>query len=545
VTRQAADLVVLEAKVKTMDRRGRTGDAVAVKDGRVAAIGTTPDLRRLVDAKTVVVQGRGRTVVPGFIYAHTHWGLTAQTLALAIDCGTPPVQTIADIIAQGRAALARTPPGQWLLLQGSTFQDHYLREGRFPTRADLDRVSTEHPVLYRASLHELIVNSRALQVSGITRDTPDPPGARIGRDPETGEPTGVLAEMYGSLPLPKPTPDDLTRSLRRVALEHMLRNGVTSAQEIWDSPEVLRAQARLVGAREAPIRLTAYGWVPLAGSLETLLTRRVEDVEIERDWVELSGVKLFADGGTSSYTAAFHEAYPGRPGHLGSLNYTDEELEELVGTAHRAGAQILVHACGDRAQDQVLRTFEKVAPDSPRERPHRIEHCGNTLWDDERAAWCRRVGVSPVPNCEFIYNYGEFWQGALGPSRARRCVPLRSMLDAGFEVAGTADTTGGALITLNPLHNMWRAVTRRTFRNRIIDPDERISIDEALTMYTRSAAIAGGYGGSRGTLEVGKLGDLLVLSADLDGIGPDDLRAVRVTHTVVDGRVVFSEDGEG
>ncbi|HEY8200235.1 MAG TPA: amidohydrolase family protein, partial [Actinomycetota bacterium] len=150
MTRQAADLVVLEAKVKTMDRRGRTGDAVAVKDGRVAAIGTTPDLRRLVDAKTVVVQGRGRTVVPGFIYAHTHWGLTAQTLALAIDCGTPPVQTIADIIAQGRAALARTPPGQWLLLQGSTFQDHYLREGRFPTRADLDRVSTEHPVLYRA-----------------------------------------------------------------------------------------------------------------------------------------------------------------------------------------------------------------------------------------------------------------------------------------------------------------------------------------------------------------------------------------------------------
>jgi predicted amidohydrolase YtcJ len=119
------------------------------------------------------------------------------------------------------------------------------------------------------------------------------------------------------------------------------------------------------------------------------------------------------------------------------------------------------------------------------------------------------------------------------------------MLDAGFEVAGTADTTGGALITLNPLHNMWRAVTRTTFRDRVIDPDERISIDEALTMYTRSAAIAGGYGESRGTLEVGKLGDLVVLSADLDRVVPDELRDVRVTHTVAGGRLVFSVDDTG
>ena len=274
-----------------------------------------------------------------------------------------------------------------------------------------------------------------------------------------------------------------------------------------------------------------------------MLSGQVEGVEPEPDWIELSGVKLFADGGTSSYTAAFHDAYPGRPGHVGALCYSDAEMEALIGTAHQAGAQILVHACGDRAQDQVLRAFEKMAPRGQSDRPHRIEHGGNTLWDEARAAWCRRAGVSPVPNCEFIYNYGEFWQGALGPARARRCVPLRSMLDAGFEVAGTADTTGGALITLNPLHNMWRAVTRTTFRGRVIDPDERITVDEALTMYTRSAAIAGGHGGSRGTLEVGKLGDLVVLSADLDAIRPDELQAVRVTHTVVDGRVVFSEDG--
>src|SRR5262249_14208885 len=311
MSRVAADLVVLDAKVRTMDRRGTTSEAVAVKDGRVAAIGSTPDVRRGVDSRTVGIEGRGHTVAPGFIYAHTHWGLTAQTLALAIDCSTPPVQTIADIITTGRAAAARTPTGQWLLLQGSTFQDHYLREARFPTRAELDQVSTVHPVLYRASLHEFVVNTRALEVSGITRDTPDPPGARIGRDPGTGEPTGVLAGRSAALPLPKPTADDLVRSLRRVAHEHMLRNGVTSVQEIWDSLDVLRAQAQLIRSREVPLRLTAYGWVPLAGTVATILKGRVEGLEIEPNWVELGGVKLFSGGGASSYTAAVHGAYPG------------------------------------------------------------------------------------------------------------------------------------------------------------------------------------------------------------------------------------------
>jgi predicted amidohydrolase YtcJ len=266
----------------------------------------------------------------------------------------------------------------------------------------------------------------------------------------------------------------------------------------------------------------------------------VDGVETEPDWLELRGVKLFADGGTSSYTAAFHQDYPSRPGHAGKLSYDDAEMEDLIGTAHRAGVQILVHACGDRAQDQVLRAFEKVAAGSPPERPHRMEHLGNTLWDGDRAAWCRRAGVLPAPNCEFIWNYGEFWPGALGADRARKCVPLRSMLDAGFEVPGTADTTGGALVTLSPLHNMWRAVTRKTFRDRVIDPEERISIGEALTMYTRSAAIAGGCGASRGTLEKGKLGDLVMLSTDVDRITPDELEDVRVAHTVVGGQVVFS-----
>jgi predicted amidohydrolase YtcJ len=278
--------------------------------------------------------------------------------------------------------------------------------------------------------------------------------------------------------------------------------------------------------------------VPLAGSLEAIAAGDLGGVEAEADWFEVGGVKLFADGGTSSHTAAFYEDYTDAPGSRGELTYELDELAAMIATAQGASAQVMVHAAGDRAQDQMLDAVERAGGATEAFR-HRIEHGANTAWTAARAEKARRLGVIPVPNPGFIRTYGDFWETALG-ERAIGRIPLKSLFEAGVPVAGNADTTGGDPALLNPLHNMWCAMTRRTITDRLVDPEERLSVDQALTMYTRLAAYVGHSEASRGTLETGKLADIVVLSHAVDDVQPEDFREMRVDHTIIDGRLAYT-----
>jgi predicted amidohydrolase YtcJ len=536
---ESPDLLVIGGDVRTMDPRRPRAQALAARDGRIVAIGSTLELEGLRGARTETIDAHGATVLPGLIDAHGHFGHVARSMAGAVDCRTPPVGAIADILDRAASRARAVPPGTWILLQGTTFQDELIADGRFPTPAELTAVSTEHPIVYRSSLHHVVANRRALADAGIDATTVEPPGAHIERDPATGEPTGVLAEMFDRLPIPPATEAQLAESIHRVAWEHYLAHGVTSIQEIWDSVEPMRLLARAIRVREIPLRVRGLGWVPLAGTVAEVASGAIGDVPLERDWFEGGAVKLFADGGTSSHTAAFYEEYLDAPGRRGALSYELGELAELIAEAQKAGAQVAVHAAGDLAQDITLAAFE-LAGTTPQAglRP-RIEHGANTAWTARRAEWCGRLGVLPVPNLGFIHNYGEFWPRSLGERRSRDCVPLRSLLDAGFQVPGTSDTTGGDPRLLNPFHNIWCAVTRETFAGRTIDPDQRISREEGLSMYTRFAAHAGHWETSRGTLAPGMLADVVVLSQSLDEVSDGDLGAVTVAQTVVDGRLVY------
>lgn len=532
-----ADLVIVNGDVRTM-AGDETQQALAIRDGRIVFTGTTQAVRELSGPKTEVIDARGNTVLPGFIDAHCHWGLAAKTMATSVYVGTPPLRSLAELIELGRARAAATPPGEWVLLQGSAFQNDFIADRRFPGLAELDQISMEHPVLYRAALHTVVLNRRGLEVSYIDADTTPPPGCEIELDPQTGHPTGVLQEMWGYLPLPVPDADTIRAGLASLAREHLLRHGVTTVHEIWDSAQVLGVQSELVAAREVPLRVNAYGWVPLGGTIERICGGVIGGVTTDPDWFRLKGVKLFADGGTSSRTAALSEDYCDKPGARGELTYSDDELGDLIATAERAGVQIMVHAAGDRSYDQVLRLYEAVGVSSYTDRgPHRIEHCGNHSWTDEFAQRCLRLGVLPVPNVSFISNYGEVWPRSLGAARTERMVPLRSMFDAGLPVPGTSDTTGGALIGMSPMHNIWRAVTRRSYSGGPVSPDEAISLDQALTMYTRNGALAAGDLATRGTLERGKLGDVVLLSRCLSDVPDDELGTVAVDATVVGGLV--------
>ena len=536
----AVELLIVGGDVRTMDPRHPRAQALALAAGGVLAVGDEADLRRLRGPETQVLDARGASVLPGLIDAHGHFGHVARSMATAVDCRTPPNRSIDDILDRAHERADAVPPGTWILLQGTTFQDELLEDHRFPSPVQLSAVSPVHPIVYRSSLHHLVLNSRALHDAGLDADTPTPAGAHIERDPETGSPTGVVAEMFDRLPIPAATEEQLVASIERTAWDHYLANGVTSIQEIWDSAYVMELIARAQRAGELPLRVRGLGWVPLAGTVQEVASGRIGEVALRSGWLEGGGVKLFVDGGTSSYTAAFYEAYLDAPGR-GALNHELGELVQMISTAQAAGAQVGVHACGDLALDLTLAAFELAGTTPASGLRPRIEHGANTTWTPARSEWCERLGVLPVANLGFIHNYGEFWPRSLGEERSRNCVPLRTLLDTGFPVPGTSDTTGGDPRLLNPFHNMWCAVTRKTFTGRVIDPDQRITPDEALVMYTRNAAHAGHWEGSRGMLAPGMLGDAIVLDRPLEGITGEELGEVKVAHTIVAGELVYSE----
>ncbi len=536
---EPAQIMVLGGDVRTMDPSAPRVEALAARAGRVVALGSAAELEPLRGPRTVVIDAQGATVTPGLIDAHGHFGHVARSMATAVDCRTPPVRSIADILARAGERARSVAPGTWILLQGTTFQDELLTERRFPTPRELSDVSADRPIVYRSSIHHLVVNRCALELAGIDRDTPEPPSARIERDSD-GAPTGVLAEMFDRFPIPKPTEGELADSIADVAWRHYLANGVTSIQEIWDSAQVMRLFGRAVREREIPMRVRGFGWVPLAGSLQDVASGAVADVPLVTDWFEGGGVKLFVDGGTSAHTAAFYEEYLDAPGQRGALSFELGELAEHIRDSHRAGAQVALHAAGDLAQDISLAAFDLAGVRADDDLRPRIEHGANTAWQAWRTEWCKRLGVLPVPNIGFIYNYGEFWPRSLGDRRSRACVPLRALLEEGLRVPGTSDTTGGDPRLLNPFHNMWCGMTRRTFVGRTIDPDQRITREQALAMYTRFAAHAGFWEGSRGTLELGKLADVVVLERAMDELADEDFDQLRVAHTIVNGELVYS-----
>jgi hypothetical protein len=532
-----ADLLLI-GDVRTMQPDGARAHALAVGEGRILALGEAHELSSLRGPDTVVLDVGTSTILPGLIDAHGHFGHVARSMVGAVDCRTPPVGSVADILERATARARELPAGSWILLQGTTFQDELLAERRFPTPDELNAVSPDHPIVYRSSIHHLVVNRCALALAGIDRDTAEPASARIERD-SGGEPTGVLAEMFDHLPIPPSTEPELTESISRVAWEDYLANGVTSVQEIWDSASLMRMFGSAVASGEIPLRVRGLGWVPLAGSVAEVASGAIGDAPLTPGWFEGGGVKLFVDGGTSAHTAAFYEEYLDAPGRRGALGYELEQLTAHIAEAHAAGAQVALHAAGDLAQDISLAAFELAGVRPELDLRPRIEHGANTAWNGWRSDWCKRLGVLPVPNLGFIYNYGEFWPRSLG-KRGENCVPLRTLFDSGFPVPSSSDTTGGDPRLLNPFHNMWCAIARRTFAGRTIDPGQRISREQALAMYTRHAAHAGFWERSRGTLQPGMLADIAVLDRNLDEVADEDFEQVRVDHTVVDGRIVYS-----
>ena len=531
-----ADLVLVGGRVWTVNESRPEAEAVACRGGRIVAVGTTAEVRRWVGAGTRVVELGGRRVVPGFNDAHVHFLTGGQHLASVQlrDARTPEV--FRDRV---RDFAARLPKGRWVL--GGDWDHENWVPPRLPARQLIDAVTPDHPVFVnRLDGHMALANSLALKLAGVTRETPDPPGGTIVRD-ERGEPTGVLKDAAMAAVdrvIPAPGPDEIAEALR-AAMRYAAEQGVTSVHDMSASPEVLAAYQRLLAAGELKVRVYALQPLPRWERLAAVGLR----AGFGNEKLKIGGLKGFADGSLGSTTALFFAPYLDDPRTSGLPS--DEMFPEgrMLGNilgADRAGLQVAVHAIGDRANDTVLGMFDEAGRrNGPRDRRFRVEHAQHLRPEEIRRFGQLRVIASMQPY--HAIDDGRWAENRIGPERAKWTYAFRALLDAGATLAFGSDWY---VAPMEPLMGIYGAVTRRTLDGRHPGgwvPEQRISVAEAVRAYTLGSAYAAFDERLKGSVKVGKLADLAVLSADIFTIDPTEIEKARVVMTVFDGQVIYEK----
>lgn len=528
--RAHAELLLHHGTIHTLDPAHPLAEAVAVSNGKILAVGALDELETLTHANTRRIDLQGRTLIPGFNDAHIHLWKVGMLLTQMVDTRLAVTPTIPAIVEAFRVRAAMTPGGSWLTGRG--YHDLTLPEHRHPTRQELDAASTVHPIqLIHTSAHAAVVNSRALALAGITRDTPNPPGGEVERDAH-GEPTGLLRETAMGLVnavIPPPTPAEFEAALLAAA-KVCLRLGISSITEPGITPDQIGVYRALKDARRLPIRANVMALRYAPDNHKLPLPERHES-----EWLRIDTVKLFADGGLSSGTAALSIPYPHQNGKRGLPRYTDEQLLALVWDIHRAGLRAAIHAIGDAAIEQSLKAVEYAAGRLVSRMRHRIEHFG--LPNTNQLARARHR-VSAVPQAVFLPALGDGFLEYTPPELVGQLYPLRAMKDAGLTVALSSDAP--VVPDFNPLVGIKAAADRLSGRGQPIAPEQAIEVAEALRMYTLNGAVVAGESALKGSLSPGKLADMAVLSGDLLRAPVERLTDLQVELTILNGQIVYS-----
>lgn len=527
--RTEPQLILYQGNIFTMNPNHPRAQALAVADGRFLAIGSNDEVRALATARTVQVNLEGKTVVPGFIDAHSHPAGAGLSHLRMVDCD---LRSIGQIQAALRERAARTTPGEWVL--GFKYDDTKTAEARLLNLADLDAVTTEHPVFveHRGG-HTAYVNSLALRKAGVTQETPDPAGGRLHRDPASGRLSGRIEERATDL-FTNLMPNTVTLDDRRQGVKHisrmMTRAGLTSVHDAYGTPEDLRAYQEALEAGELGLRVYC-----LIGSahLDRMLAAGIR-TGFGNEMVKVGAMKMTCDGSISERTARLSEPYIGRPDYYGIVVTEEGELYERARKAHEAGWQVGIHANGDVAIDTTLRVYERLQREMPRRDPRfRIEHC--TVINKPLVERIRALGVIPNPFSTYVYYHGEKMR-EYGPERLSRMFAVRSFMDAGIRATMTSDYPPGPFEPMMALQSM---VTRTDARGTPWGLEQRVTVEEALRVGTLHGAYASFEESLKGSIEPGKLADLVVLGRDPLREDPFSLITIPVERTMVGGRWVF------
>ena len=528
-------LALTNGNVLTIDDEDTRASAILMVGDRIVSVGSDDEILRQAGDSVEVIDLDGKTVLPGFVDCHAHPMGFGQAL-MRVDCRTPPMRSIGDIVEEVRKAAAEKSDGEWILGRG--YDDFKLAEKRNPNRWDLDKAAPKNPVLLtRLCGHVSVANSLALELAGISKDTEDPEGGEIDRDPETGEPTGVL-RGGARAPLREIMPQTSFADLKRgimLASEEFLARGVTSVSDAGVR-NPLNVKAYIAAKEEGmPLRVNM---MMSRGVLEHLSELGLE-TGFGGEGLRIGAIKMVFDGSFSGRTAAMTKPFVDTPENSGILYMTQEELDEGVRASHEAGFQVGIHAIGDRAITGVLDAYEKALAKKPKQdHRFRIEHCG--INSHEIVARIKEMGVIPVPQPIFLYGEGESYRAGLEPGNLKWAYPVKTWLDAGITVAMSSDcpaTSGAELIS--PLLGIYVAVNRKTDAGLELGPEQCITVEEALRAYTMGGAYATFEEEEKGSIEPGKLADLAVLSRDPTEVDTEDVKDIEVEMTIVGGRVVY------
>jgi hypothetical protein len=498
-----------------VDPKQPAAELVAIKGDKILLVADNESLDSIRGAKTKIIDCQGKTVVPGFNDAHCHIFSFIRKL-LSIDLSPSSVSSISDIKAVIHRRARNTPPGTWLI--GTDYNEFYLAEKRYPTRFDIDEVAPHHPVVMtHRSLHACVLNSLALSLAGITKETPEPPGGLIDRDADTGEPNGILFEMLGYIRekvLPPLSKEELKSGIA-LANQHYLSQGITSLQEAtvangfsqWQKFHQFKDTGKLKSRLSMMLGVKAMSQFQEAG-----LASGSGDSQLR-----LGEVKIIPNETTG-------QLYPPQP-----------ELNQQVLNAHRADFQLAIHAIKPSTVEAAITALRYAYLHLPQAgRRHRLEHCSecppHLL---EQLAKLQAVVVTQPP---FLYYSGERYLAEIPTSRLRWLYRIKSLMDRGLIVAGSSDSP---VVPNNPLVGIYAAVTRRAKSGQQLLPQERISASQALVLYTINAAYASFEEGIKGSITRGKLADIVVLSSDPIKSPPEQIKDIRVEMTIIDGRVVW------
>jgi predicted amidohydrolase YtcJ len=522
-------VVYRAAAVVTGDPARPRASGLWVRGDRIAGVGDADALATSIGSAAQVVDLGDATIVPGLIDPHCHVSMLAYLLAGA-DCSPEAAPDVASVLDR----LARTPPAADGWVTGSGYAEYQLADRRHPTRRELDEAVPGAPcALYHRSLHTCVVNSAALRELGLTDGSPDPPRGSLGRNGD-GRLDGRLLEapMFDLMSANMRRLVDALDGAGRAALvetagTHLTSLGVTSTSDAACDAGAFLALREAERRGRLPVRVTAMFTHPEAA----WLIRAGMTTGFGSDRLRVGAIKLFADGGLSSRTAAVEDPYVVPPGDRGMLWYEPAALAGVVRECDEAGFQVAIHAQGERAIRTTLDAFADVTPPGNPAR-HRIEHGGLFRADLRRDA--ARLGIHVVSQPGFFSALGDGYAEALGPARCDYLYPYASLRAEGVLVAGSSDAP---VIGASPLVGMRDAMLRRTDGGAVLAADEALGPADALGLYTRDAAFVDGSEGRLGSLEVGKLADFVVLDRDPLTVGPAELGKAVVRMTVVGGAV--------
>ena len=533
-----ADMVLVNGKIITVDSEDSIVDAVAVKNGKIIATGSNEEIRLLRGEETEFLDLKGKTVLPGFIDTHTHPSGAAVRF-YEINCRSPPVESIGEILEMIAKKVDEVEDGKWV--RCTSYNDIKLREKRHITRWEIDEVAPDNPVfITKETGHLYVVNSKALELAEITKETSNPPGGKIERT-EEGEATGLLYETAGSLVsnlIPPYTVEDIKEGMKKV-WDQFSKWGVTTTHDASGHRDAIRAYQQLLSEGVHKVRTLLMVSARRPEGEDIIGSMRALGIEsgYGDNWLKVMSLKIMGDGSGSGGSAAVYTPQHRGMKDLGLMTTSEEEITRLTVAAHEAGIRVSIHSIGDRGIDAGLDAIEEAQRRMHVEdMRHRIEH--NSCCTPKQLERIKALGVTPSSSIGYMYGIGDDYVENFGPERIRWLHPHKTMQEMEIIAGGNNDYP---VTSYSPFVQIYAAVTRKTRTGQIVSPEESIGVFDAIRLYTWNGAYIGKEENIKGSIEPGKLADMIVIDRDILSVPHEDLKDIRVLTTITDGKIVYQQ----